>query len=66
MKRSSVAGLVLFALLGLGATNAGSSAAPLTHTTGTTTVADTSWGGWVCLPHSTGRCMHHGTEAPHA
>ncbi|MET8626324.1 hypothetical protein ABZW30_21645 [Kitasatospora sp. NPDC004669] len=49
MKRSIIAGLVLTALLATGAAALGSA----DGTAGRSTVADTSWGGWVCPPHST-------------
>lgn len=48
MKRSIIAGLVLAGLLTGGAVAVGSA-----QDAGRSTVADTSWGGWVCPPNAT-------------
>ncbi|MFJ9691519.1 hypothetical protein [Kitasatospora sp. NPDC101183] len=47
MKRSIIAGLVLAGLLAGGAVVSGSA-----EGSSRSTVADTSWGGWVCPPNS--------------
>ncbi|MFI6151976.1 hypothetical protein ACIBCA_04710 [Kitasatospora sp. NPDC051170] len=50
MKRSIIAGLVLAGLLTGGVAVSASASA---QGEGRSTVADTSWGGWVCPPNAT-------------
>ncbi|WP_031065706.1 hypothetical protein [Streptomyces sp. NRRL WC-3742] len=52
MKRSIIAGLVLAGLLAGGAAVSASASASA-QDAGRSTVADTSWGGWVCPPNAT-------------